>query len=54
MHISASSSEKGLYYKSMMWHSMCKFFGSFFEKFSNQRDFKEFSGSNGMKDFEGF
>ena len=42
--ISVSSSEKELYYKSMMWHSICEFFGRlfFFQKFSKQWDFKNF------------
>ena len=41
--MSASSSEKGSYDKSMMWHSMCKFFGSLFvfEKKTKQSDVKE-------------
>ena len=36
-----SSSEKELYYKSMMWHSICEYFWSFvfFQKFSKQWDF---------------
>jgi len=51
--MSASSSEKGSYDKSMMWHSMCKFFGSLFvfeKNLSNrmlrkQWNFKNFEGN---------
>ena len=55
VHIRVSSSQKGLYYKSMMWHAMCKFFGIFSEKFLNKgilRNFEEAMELRNLKEFK--